>query len=127
MNPKAPHIHGTIKLHKEGKPIRPIVNWKGSPGYKLAIYLAKLLKHTIHLPNAFNVQNSETLMCNLKQTIVHSNIKICFFDITNMYTNIPVKELTNILQESLTHNHVPKEYKNEIMALAKVILNQNYF
>jgi hypothetical protein len=26
MNPKAPHIHGTIKLHKEEKPIRPIVN-----------------------------------------------------------------------------------------------------
>jgi hypothetical protein len=44
-----------------------------------------------------------------------------------MYTNIPVKELMNILQESLTRNHVPNEYKKEIMALAKVILSQNYF
>jgi hypothetical protein len=44
MNPKAPHMYGTIKLHKEGKPIRPIVNWKNSPGHKLATYLANKLK-----------------------------------------------------------------------------------
>jgi hypothetical protein len=62
MNPKAPHVHDTIKLHKSDKPIRPIVNWKGSPGYKLAMHLAKLLKYTIQLPNVFNMQNSETVM-----------------------------------------------------------------
>jgi hypothetical protein len=41
MNPKAPHIYGKIKLHtsKEQKPIRQIVSWKDSPGYKLAEYL----------------------------------------------------------------------------------------
>jgi hypothetical protein len=51
MNPKAPHKYGTIKLHKAEKPIRPIVNWINSPGYKLAVHLVKLLKHTIQLPN----------------------------------------------------------------------------
>jgi hypothetical protein len=39
MNPKAPNIYGTIKLHKQGKPIRPIVNWIDSPADKLAKYL----------------------------------------------------------------------------------------
>jgi hypothetical protein len=58
MNPEAPHILGTLKLHKENKSIRPIVNWKNSPGYKLATHLAKLLKDIIHLPNAFNISNS---------------------------------------------------------------------
>jgi hypothetical protein len=28
MNPRAPQIHGTIKLHKHDKPICPVVNWK---------------------------------------------------------------------------------------------------
>jgi hypothetical protein len=28
MNPGAPQIVGTIKLHKENKLIRPTVNWK---------------------------------------------------------------------------------------------------
>jgi hypothetical protein len=77
MNPEAPHIHGTIKLHKEGKPIRPIVNWKNSPGYKIATYLAKQLKNTIHLPNVFNIQNSEKLIHNLKETNIQTNTKTC--------------------------------------------------
>jgi hypothetical protein len=36
MNQKAPYIYGTMKLHKEQKPIRPTVSWKDSQGYKLA-------------------------------------------------------------------------------------------
>lgn len=33
MNSRAPHLRGTIKLHKQHKPIRPIIVWKDSPGY----------------------------------------------------------------------------------------------
>jgi hypothetical protein len=127
MNPKAPHIYGTIKLHKADKCIRPIVNWKNSPGYKLAKYLEKLLKNTMQLPNAFNVQNSETLMHSLKQINTHKNIKMCSFDIKNMYTNIPLNELTNIIHTTLTRNNIPNDYKKEIMTLVNVTLQQNYF
>jgi hypothetical protein len=44
-----------------------------------------------------------------------------------MYTSIPINELYDIIQESLVHNSIPIEYKNEIMTLVKVILRQNYF
>jgi hypothetical protein len=80
MNPEAQHIHGTIKLHKEGKPTRLIVNWKNSPGYEIATYLAKQLKNTIHVPNAFNIQNSEKhidRLHNLKETNIQTNTNIC--------------------------------------------------
>jgi hypothetical protein len=43
MNPKAPRMHATIKLHNQNIPIRPIINWKNAPGHKLAKHLAKLL------------------------------------------------------------------------------------
>jgi hypothetical protein len=120
MNPKAPYIFGNIKLHKVGKPIRPIVNWKNSPGYKLAIHVATLLKQTMRLPNAFNIQNSITLMNNLKQIDVLPNIKICSFDITNMYTSIPINGLINIIHRSLTYNNLPDEYKHEIITVTKL-------
>jgi hypothetical protein len=126
MNPIAPRIHGTIKLHKENKPIRPIVDWKNSPGYKLAIHLVKLLKQTIQLPNVFNVHSSETLIHNLKQTNVQTSTKICSFDIKNIYTNIPQKELVNIIYNTLTHNNIPTPQKKETITLVKTILNQNY-
>jgi hypothetical protein len=34
MNPTAPNLHSTIKLHKQNTPIRPVVNWRNSPAKK---------------------------------------------------------------------------------------------
>ena len=39
-----PRIYGLPKIHKEGAPIRPIVNTIGSPTYYLAKFLAKKLR-----------------------------------------------------------------------------------
>jgi hypothetical protein len=39
MSPKDPLIHSLIKLHKQNRPLRPIVNWKGSPGYKISEHI----------------------------------------------------------------------------------------
>jgi hypothetical protein len=91
LNPEAPRILGTITLHKENEPIRAIVNWKNSPGYKLASHLAKLLKDAIPLPNTFNIPNSNKLIHSLKVITIQNNTKLCSFDTTNMYTNIPKK------------------------------------
>jgi hypothetical protein len=38
-----PRIYGLPKIHKEGIPLRPIVNTIGSPTYELAKYIAKIL------------------------------------------------------------------------------------
>jgi hypothetical protein len=61
LNPRAPQIHGTVKLHEHDKPIRPIVNWKESPGYNTAKHLNTLLSETLKLPNAFNIKNTHHL------------------------------------------------------------------
>jgi hypothetical protein len=67
MNPSAPHIFGLIKLHKPQNPIRPIVNWKDSPSYKLAKFITSRLKDITQLPNIYNVQNSINLIENLNK------------------------------------------------------------
>jgi len=41
LNPTSPSIRGLIKIHKTEAPIRPVVNWKNAPAYKLARTLAK--------------------------------------------------------------------------------------
>jgi hypothetical protein len=46
LNPTAPKIGGLIKIHKEDSPIRPVVNWKNAPAYKLARSLVKIFEHT---------------------------------------------------------------------------------
>jgi hypothetical protein len=36
LNPKPPQIRAFIKLHKNSNPIRPVINFRNAPAYKLA-------------------------------------------------------------------------------------------
>jgi hypothetical protein len=73
MHPKAPYVYVTIKLHKEHKPIRPIVNWKDSPGYKLTKYLAAQLSQKLQLPYVYNVKDSIKPIHNLENLQIDGN------------------------------------------------------
>jgi hypothetical protein len=70
-------------------PIRPIVNWKQAPAYKIAKLLSKKLQQYIPLPNTFNVKNSTHLIQDLREIPFDSNLHFVSVDITNMYTTIP--------------------------------------
>jgi hypothetical protein len=60
MNPSAPRICGLPKIHKPDCPIRPIINWRNAPAYKLAKTLTTLLHLYIPLPNIFTVKKLHT-------------------------------------------------------------------
>lgn len=51
--PLTPKIYGLPKIHKEGAPLRPIVNMIGRPTYLLAKYLAKKLKPLVGHTKSF--------------------------------------------------------------------------
>ena len=55
LNPTAPTMNGLIKVHKEGTPIRPVINWRITPGYKLA--QAQARKLTSYIP--LHIQHKE--------------------------------------------------------------------
>ena len=48
-----PRIYGLPKIHKEGVPLRPIVNTIGSATYELAKYVAKILKPLVGNTDSF--------------------------------------------------------------------------
>jgi hypothetical protein len=118
MNPSAPHIYGTIKLHKQGKPIRPIVKWIDSSAYKLAKYLNTILTNILQLPNAFNMQNTSILAHSIKFIKLNKDIQICSFEIENIYINIPINELLNVVENIMNKNHnISLETETEIRNL----------
>ena len=80
MNPAAPTIRGMIKIHKADAPIRPVINWRNAPAYKLAKMLTKKLQTYIPLPYTFNVKNSVHFIEDL------SNIP--FNPLFNLYLSI---------------------------------------
>jgi hypothetical protein len=56
LNPTTPRLRGLIKIHKTESPIRPVVNWKNAPAYKLAKMLVDVLQTHTPLPYAFERQ-----------------------------------------------------------------------
>jgi hypothetical protein len=122
MNPIAPTLHGTIKLHKPNTPIRPIINWKNAPAYGLAKKLSKLLQYPLKLPKVYNIRNSILLMTDLQTIDINENIRRCPFDVENMYTNIP-KDIINIISNTINIDQdISKNYQCQIIQILKTIL-----
>jgi hypothetical protein len=127
MNSKAPYMCGTVKLHKEHEPIRPIDNWKDSPGYKLAKYVATQLSQKLQLPYVYNVKDSIMVIRNLENLQIDGNTRLCSFDIENTYTNIPVSEIKNIISGIRNNdNKTPTFEKQELGILQNTIIKHNY-
>jgi hypothetical protein len=60
-----PSIHALIKLHKDPITIRPAINWRNAPAYKVASFFTRVIKEYITLPNTFNIQNIMDLINEL--------------------------------------------------------------
>jgi len=127
VNPTAPNIRGLPKVHKIECLMRPIVNWKGAPAYKLAKYLNKLIQLHIPLPNAFNIKSSTHLMDDLLDIPHRQGIKFASFDIENMYPNIPTNELTPIIRYMSLNNQLDAKTIDELIKVTHTVLEQNYF
>jgi hypothetical protein len=73
MNPVAPTIRGMLKIHKADAPIRPVINWRNAPAYKLAKVVTKRLQMYVPLPYTFNEKNSIHLIEDLRNIQFNPN------------------------------------------------------
>jgi hypothetical protein len=64
---------------------------------------------------------------DLNQINITTDIRICSFDIKNMYSNIPTQEVINIIIDTANKNEIPRDVTTEIELLTKLIIKQNYF
>ena len=104
LKQSAPSIKGLIKLHNPGQPIRPVVNWRNAPAYKLSRLFTQTINSTAPLPNTFNVRNTADLLQNLQDTPLHPHYTLPSPDTTNFYSNIPIRETKSILTNTLGYN-----------------------
>jgi hypothetical protein len=66
--------------------------------------------------------NTTDLVSELKELKINQNCRICSFDITNMYTNIPTEFISNIITEILNKLNTKVQITKEII----LIINTNY-
>ena len=127
MNPSAPSIKGLIKIHKPDQPIRPVVNWRNAPAYKLSKLFTGKVSQLAPLPHSFNIKNTQGLLKNLEDTTMLPHYNLASLDITDLYSNILVKETKMIFANILTHNLIASQIEQEPLRWFDIITKQNYF
>ena len=124
--PAPPNLKAQLKLHKIGILIRPVVNNRTAPAYKVAKYLTNIVSQHITLHNQYIITNSTNLANDLTKLELHENHNLITFDIKDLYVNIPVSETLNIVKAKLLQNN-DTQIAQQALILLKEVLSQNYF
>ena len=89
--------------------------------------LTDILKTHLPMPTVYNVKNSIQLMNDISQIPFFPELKLASLDISNMYTNIPTKDLINIINTICKKHNLEEKIIREILSTTNLILTQNYF
>ena len=98
------YIYGSVKTHKKGNPLRPIISQIPTPTYNLAKKLNQIISP--YTPDQFCLKSSNDFI-DLLQASKHEGI-IASLDVESLFTNVPLDDTIDIiLQEVYNHQHLP--------------------
>lgn len=122
-----PRIYGTVKLHKQGMPIRPVMSTVNSPTYNLSKYLNEILSNLEKHP--VDVKNSSEVREKLNNLLIDDDEEMVSFDVVSLYTSIPQEEAINATMrrwpEIRKHTKISKPHFRMLLELC--ICHSGYF
>lgn len=132
MNPHIPQLKSLIKLHKPDKSIRPIVTNINTPASKIAKALQSYITNDLKFKSKFSINNSTELIDKIKDIHISNKTKLISFDITNLYSNIPIQKTLRMMKKILDKNIDIKNNfdiidSENILDILEEITNQNFF
>ena len=98
-----PKYYGLPIIHKQGTPLRPIISTRGSVSYKTAKELAKILKPLIR-KSPHHVYNNKDFLESIKDIKVEDDECIMIYDVTALFTSIPIGTTINIIKKQLAED-----------------------
>jgi len=111
-----PVLYCTVKVHKPNYPLRPIFTMYNPPNYKLAAYLAKMIKNCKDESQSY-IKDSLIFVKLLKSTSINNNELMMSFDIESLYPNVPVNEAIELTVELIYE-------KNKTLKFTKIMRNE---
>lgn len=120
-NPRISKFFGLPKIHKEGIPFRPINDFRNSVNYKLAKNLNKLISSTNQDLEFSNIKNSFKMMEHLQNLQIPENCILVSFDVTSLYTQLPIRDTILAVQERLIENENWKKDRFQKLHVEDVI------
>lgn len=125
--PHVAAIYGTIKVHKEGMPIRPIIADFNNPFKCVQEKIKNVLSAYINKNTyPFIINNTEPIISQLKNCI-HSNHKLASIDYESMYTNIDLRHLYDIISNEYDTLDIQNKFgirKNDFIDLIQLLMEE---
>ena len=125
-----PQIYGLPKIHKAGTPLRPIVSSIGSPTYRLAKELARILAPLMGKTDTF-VKNSAEFAEDIRKAHADKETTMVSFDVVSLFTKVPLKEALGCISDLLDTDETLEERTNippdAICQLTELCLRATYF
>ncbi|XP_072023428.1 uncharacterized protein, partial [Amphiura filiformis] len=118
-----PRIYGSPKIHKDGTPLRPIVDFTGSIGYNVAKSLADILSPIVG-QSEHHVLNSRSLAEDLKDVTLEEDEILNSHDVVALFTSTPIDLTLHILRERLNED---KDLKNRTLLSTDDIIELTKF
>ncbi len=125
-----PKFYGLPKIHKPSVPLRPIVASRGSITYGVARYIADILSPLVgKTPRHLN--NSTDLVNKLKDIRLEPDESLVSFDVSALFTSVPVEESLEIIREKLASDPTLGDHTSlsadQVTDILRVCLTTTYF
>ena len=125
-----PAIRGSIKHHKEGNPLRPIVTCIGSALYNTSKFLTDILS-PLQNRNGYSVSNSLQFSNEVSDIRINDDEVLVSFDVVSLFTAIPVNKACDYIKKKLEDDTSLPSRTNlnisDIVSLLNFTLSNNYF
>ena len=125
-----PAIRGSIKHHKPGFPLRPIVSSVGFALYNTSKFLSDILSPIQNL-NGYSVLNSSQFANEVANMEISDDEVMVSFDVVSLFTAIPVNKACEYIRDKLNNDntlHLRTSLNtDDIISLLEFILSNNYF
>ena len=110
-------LYGLAKVHKTDTPMRPVLSMPGSAYHGVAQVVANWLSN---VPECKINCSTKSICDSLKNIQLNENESILSFDVTSLYTNVPVLEAIERCAELLFKHVKISVDKETFITLAKI-------
>lgn len=120
---KCPVFYGLPKTHKKDIPLRPIVDFRYSPGHAISLFLKNILK-CLTFNHEHNLRNTYDFIDKIKDVSISPLEQMVSFDVESLFTNIPMHKTIDIALDRLSKTDVWRK-KAGIFSLPDIALLLN--
>ena len=125
-----PRFYGLPKIHKPDTSLRPIVSSCGSVTYGVVKELAKILKPLVG-KSPHHINSTQEFVEQVKHITLAPGECLSSYDVSALFTSVPVDPALNIIKDLLEKDHTIKERTavavSDIILLLEFCLKNTFF